>query len=202
MDAAFDGSSGDLVAVATDEARREWVPLNSYAKDNIALITRALNGSNDYAVASAAGDLSILRVVSDVEPPVYYLFDLTARTVKKQVSEYPELAAAPFTPTAVITPVARDGLPLPSYLTLPKVPAGWNATGGRLPLVVLTRAAPWLRDAWTFNPTAQALANRGYAVLRVNFRGSSGFGRNFSAAAVDEWVSVQDKGGGGGRGTY
>lgn len=85
VDAAFDASTGDLVAVATDAARREWIPLNDAARVNKAVIQRALNGSQDYAVASNAGGLSILRVASDVEPPSFWLFDVEKKNVTRQV---------------------------------------------------------------------------------------------------------------------
>lgn len=138
-------------------------------------------------VASSAGGLSILKLTSDVAPPAYYLFDVVAGSVTRQVSEAPSLADAPLVPMREVMPIARDGLKLPSYLTLPKLEPGWNASGGRVPLVVLTRSLPWTRDEWGWDPTTQALANRGYAVLRVNFRGSGGFGRAFSKAGIDQW---------------
>ena len=187
MDTAFDATDGSLVAVATEVERRKWIPLDAFAEKNVATLKSAFNGSQDYAVASSAGGLSILKLTSDVEPPTYYLFDVVAGSVARQVSEAPSLATAPLVPTRAVTPVARDGLKLPSYLTLPKLQPGWNASGGRVPLVVLTRPLPWTRDAWGWDPTTQALANRGYAVLRVNFRGSGGFGRAFSKAGVDQW---------------
>lgn len=187
VECAFDATDGSLVGVATEEARREWIPLNDAAGVNAAKIKAAFNGSQDYSVASAAGGLSILKLTSDIAPPTYYLFDVASGTITRQISEAPALAAAPLVPTTEVLPTARDGLALPSYLTLPHLPANWNATGARVPLVVLTRAAPWARDVWGWNPTVQALANRGYAVLRVNFRGSGGFGRNFSRAGINQW---------------
>jgi dipeptidyl aminopeptidase/acylaminoacyl peptidase len=82
----------------------------------------------------------------------------------------------------VIIP-ARDGLRLNGYLTLPSAEAG----AGRLPMVLLIHGGPYARDQWGFNSTHQWLANRGYAVLSVNYRGSTGFGKAFIAAADREW---------------
>ena len=76
----------------------------------------------------------------------------------------------------------RDGLTLHAYLTLP---AGVEAKN--LPMVLLVHGGPWARDSWGFNPMAQWLANRGYAVLQVNFRGSTGFGKKFLNAGNREW---------------
>jgi dipeptidyl aminopeptidase/acylaminoacyl peptidase len=77
---------------------------------------------------------------------------------------------------------SRDGLLIPGYLTLPK-----GVPGKNLPAVVLPHGGPWARDAWGFNPVLQFLANRGYAVLQMNFRGSTGFGRKFWEISFKEW---------------
>ncbi|MGD9529600.1 MAG: alpha/beta hydrolase family protein [Pseudonocardia sp.] len=77
---------------------------------------------------------------------------------------------------------ARDGLELPGYLTLPIGVAPRN-----LPMVLLVHGGPWSQDAWGYNPEVQLLANRGYAVLQVNFRGSTGYGRRHLTAAVGEF---------------
>jgi dipeptidyl aminopeptidase/acylaminoacyl peptidase len=76
---------------------------------------------------------------------------------------------------------SRDGLTLHGYLTRPP------GAAGRLPMVLLVHGGPWSRDEWTLNPTVQFLANRGYAVLQVNFRGSGGYGRSFMQAGVGEF---------------
>ena len=77
---------------------------------------------------------------------------------------------------------SRDGLTIHGYLTLPKGVAAKN-----LPVVLNVHGGPWARDAWGFNPEVQFLANRGYAVLQVNFRGSTGYGRKFWEASFREW---------------
>jgi len=76
---------------------------------------------------------------------------------------------------------ARDGLPIPCYLTLPE------AGARRVPMVLLVHGGPYMRDDWGFKPTHQWLANRGYAALSVNYRGSTGYGKAFVAAADREW---------------
>ena len=77
---------------------------------------------------------------------------------------------------------SRDGLTLHSYLTLP---VGVEAKN--LPMVLLVHGGPWARDSWGYNPMAQWLANRGYAVLQVNFRGSTGYGKKFLNAGNKQW---------------
>jgi dipeptidyl aminopeptidase/acylaminoacyl peptidase len=84
---------------------------------------------------------------------------------------------------------SRDGLDLVSYLTLPRAsdPDADGVPGTPVPLVLLVHGGPWARDAWGFNPYHQWLADRGYGVLSVNFRGSTGFGKHFVNAADREW---------------
>jgi len=87
---------------------------------------------------------------------------------------------------------ARDGLESPGYLTLP---AGrtLDDDGGRLPLILNPHGGPWTRDSWRFNPEVQFLASRGYAVLQVNYRGSTGFGRDFWQKSFGQWgLAMQD----------
>src|SRR5690606_26326251 len=84
--------------------------------------------------------------------------------------------------------MARDGLEIHGYLTLP---IGVEARD--LPVVVNPHGGPWARDSWGFNPEVQFLANRGYAVLQINFRGSTGYGRQFWEASFGQWgLSMQD----------
>ena len=77
---------------------------------------------------------------------------------------------------------SSDGLEIPAYLTLPKGPAPKN-----LPLLVIPHGGPWARDTFGYNPLAQFFANRGYAVLQPNFRGSTGYGKKFLNAGNNEW---------------
>jgi len=83
----------------------------------------------------------------------------------------------------LVSPVGtRDGLAIHGYLTLPK-----DAAPRNLPVVVNVHGGPWARDVWGFNPEVQFLADRGYAVLQINFRGSTGYGRRFWEASFREW---------------
>ncbi len=83
---------------------------------------------------------------------------------------------------------SRDGMTIHGYLTLPK-----GAEAKNLPVVINPHGGPWARDQWGFNPEIQFLANRGYAVLQMNFRGSTGYGRAFWEASFGEWgLKMQD----------
>ena len=138
------------------------------------------------------GDLSALSsddseqrwVVSfnhDREPGLTYFYDHTTGESRELFRPYPHLNPEALAPMTPVTITSRDGLALPSYLTLP---VGIEPRG--LPLVLVVHGGPWARDTWGFNPEAQLLANRGYAVLQVNFRGSAGFGNAFMKAAIGE----------------
>lgn len=112
----------------------------------------------------------------------YYLFDRGSGRIEP-LSRNPQPEYQPY--FSDIRPIAftsRDGLEINGYLTLPK-----GASAGKLPLVLWVHGGPWSRDYWGFNKEVQFLANRGYAVLQINFRGSSGYGRAFMEAAVGEF---------------
>lgn len=108
---------------------------------------------------------------SDQDPGSYHLLDLKAKTFKPLGARMPWIKPDQMAPTHSIQYEARDGLTIHGYLT---VPQGHQPKG--LPLVVKPHGGPWVRDAWGFDPLVQLLANRGYAVLQMNYRGSTGYG--------------------------
>lgn len=117
-------------------------------------------------------------------PPVWYMFDRARKELSPIGQAYPELAGAALGKTRWITYKARDGLEIPAYVTLPP---GAPETGGKLPLVVLPHGGPSARDDDSFDYLTHFLATRGYVVLRPQFRGSIGFGRDFERAGEGEW---------------
>ena len=122
-------------------------------------------------------------------PMATYIFDRTAQTLAPFYTTRPELEDAPLQPMQTIEIKARDGLTLPSYLTLPP---GCDSDGDGIPdapvpMVLLVHGGPWARDGYGYNSHHQWLANRGYAVLSVNFRGSTGFGKDFINASNLQW---------------
>jgi dipeptidyl aminopeptidase/acylaminoacyl peptidase len=142
----------------------------------------------DLGSATRDERLYLVNVRSDVEPGNMYLFD---RSTKKLELQYRFRATLPREPLVEMKPIryaSSDGLEVPAYLTLPE---GVPAKG--LPLVALPHGGPWGRDIWGFHGLVQFLANRGYAVLQPNFRGSTGFGKKFLDAGNREWgVKMQD----------
>ena len=110
-----------------------------------------------------------------------YLYDTATKALTKLAEIAPWLNANDLAEMKPITYKARDGLTIHGYLTLPR------GGGKNLPMIVNPHGGPWARDAWGYNPEVQFLANRGYAVLEVNFRGSTGYGRKFWEASFKEW---------------
>jgi len=124
----------------------------------------------------------IVSAGSDVEPGEAYLYDRASKTLTLQYRVYEKLPRATLAPMTSVRYPSSDGLEIPAYLTLPKgvAPKG-------LPAIVLPHGGPWARDTWGYDPFAQFLANRGYAVLQPNFRGSTGYGRRFLDAGNKQW---------------
>jgi dipeptidyl aminopeptidase/acylaminoacyl peptidase len=124
----------------------------------------------------------IVRTSSDRTMGAYYIFtpEIKQLTLIEEISPWlNENAMATMRPIEYKT---RDGLLIHGYLTLPS-----NGQTTNLPLVVNPHGGPWARDTWGFNPEVQFLANRGYAVLQMNFRGSTGYGRRFWEMSFKEW---------------
>jgi dipeptidyl aminopeptidase/acylaminoacyl peptidase len=126
--------------------------------------------------------LWLVTVVSDREPGRTVLFDRKAHTLTPQFKIWEKLPRQDLAEMKSVTYKSSDGLEIPAYLTLPKgIPAK------NLPTLVIPHGGPWGRDLWGYNPLAQFFANRGYAVLMPNFRGSTGYGRKFLDAGNLEW---------------
>jgi dipeptidyl aminopeptidase/acylaminoacyl peptidase len=129
-----------------------------------------------------------VRTFSDRSLGAYYFYDLKSKDFKKLADVSPWLNEQDMVPMKPIKYQSRDGLTINGYLTLPKGVAARN-----LPVVVNPHGGPWYRDTWGFNPEVQFLANRGYAVLQVNFRGSTGYGRKFWESSFKQWgKTMQD----------
>jgi dipeptidyl aminopeptidase/acylaminoacyl peptidase len=124
----------------------------------------------------------VVRTISDRSLGAFYLYDATSKELTKLADRAPWLKEDDLAEMKPIDYQARDGLTIHGYLTLPKGREAKN-----LPVVVNPHGGPWARDNWTFNPEVQFLANRGYAVLQMNFRGSVGYGRKFWELGFKEW---------------
>lgn len=130
-------------------------------------------------------DKFIIRTYGDKSLGEYYLFDRASGEVTDIANPSPWIDEENMASMHPISYQSRDGLTIHGYLTLP---VGYTMeTAKNLPVVVNPHGGPWARDTWGFNPEVQFLANRGYAVLQMNFRGSVGYGREFWEASFREW---------------
>lgn len=130
----------------------------------------------------------IVATYSDKTPGSRHIYDAKNNTLDKLADINPSLPERDMASVKPIQYQSRDGLTIHGYLTLPP-----GREAGNLPCVVNPHGGPWARDGWGFNPEVQFLANRGLAVLQMNFRGSTGYGRRFWEASFGQWgLSMQD----------
>ncbi|MBW0113779.1 S9 family peptidase [Pseudonocardia abyssalis] len=176
--------TGEVIAARFTGDRPQVVAIDPH----FAEIQTALEQLTDGVLGWVSSDLDEQRWVAtfihDREPPTTWFYDHTsgdARLLFRDGSRDP--ADNPST-TAVRFP-ARDGLPLHAFLTLPV-----GVEPRNLPLVLLVHGGPWMHDTWGYTAAVQFLANRGYAVLKVNFRGSTGYGRRHLTAAIGEFAGA------------
>ncbi len=179
-----------IQAVGFTYERNEWKVLDKRVAPDFEKLTK-LAANGEFAITGRTLDdrTWIVALYGDAGPVRYYLWD---RGKKKETFLFSNRPALEKLELASMKPVvipSRDKLNLVSYLTLP---VGSDKDGNgvpekALPMVLLVHGGPWARDGWGFNPIHQLLANRGYAVLSVNFRGSTGFGKKFVNAANREW---------------
>lgn len=181
-----DQNSGELFAVELEPGYPTYAFVGSESKFSARLksLLKSLPGHQIQLVSSTeSGDKTVVRAYSDRNPGVYYLFDAKTNQLsflfRARTGIKPELMAE----NKPIQFQTRDGLTISGYLTLP---AGKEAKN--LPLVVMPHGGPHgPRDYWGFDSTAQLLANRGMAVLKVNFRGSGGYGSAFMRSGYKKW---------------
>lgn len=131
---------------------------------------------------SGDGTKIIYQTFSDRAPGSYYLFDVTRQQFKHIGSAAPWIKPEQMASMRPIEYRSRDDLKIHGYLTIPR-----GSVGKNLPLIAMPHGGPWIRDSWEFEPQVQFFANRGYAVLQMNFRGSTGFGSSFQQAGFRQW---------------
>jgi dipeptidyl aminopeptidase/acylaminoacyl peptidase len=162
------------VSFATD--KRQTVYFDPELAKLSAALSKALPGLPLVNIVDATADESKLVIFagSDVDPGRYYLYDKATRKLAEVLPVRQPLAATPLATVKPITVTVSDGTAIPAYLTLPP-----GSSGKNLPAIVMPHGGPDARDEWGFDWLAQFFANRGYAVLQPNFRGSTGYGTAF-----------------------
>jgi len=176
-------SSGAIVGVYVSGSKTQMHWLDPAAQHREEILQRAFPGREVSVQGwSSDGSRTLARVELPSAPPVYYLVDFNAHRADIAAEEYPGIAGAKLGELKEISYKARDGTPIPAYLTMPP-----GRQAGPVPLVVLPHGGPQARDYPFFDWMVQFLATRGYAVLQPQFRGSTGFGEAFERAGYRQW---------------
>ncbi|HEY7326551.1 MAG TPA: S9 family peptidase [Gemmataceae bacterium] len=172
-----------IQAVAFNRDKVEWKVLDKDIADDFKALAQVRSGQYSLASRDLADNTWLVSYSTDTDPGSYYIYDRPSRKAQKLFSVQPKLEGLSLSPMKPISFPSRDGLTIHGYLT---TPVGVEARN--LPMVLFVHGGPWGRDTWGFRPDVQWLANRGYAVLQVNFRGSTGYGKKFLNAGNREWA--------------
>jgi dipeptidyl aminopeptidase/acylaminoacyl peptidase len=181
--AEFSDVTDELVATYYLGDRLRIYPKDEQIEQDLAFLRSELPEGEIYFGSSTEDETThIISVQRDVDPGSTYLYDRSGPSVELLYRSRPELPSEHLAPMQVIRYEARDGTEIPAYLTVPK-----GVEAENLPVVMNIHGGPWARDTWGYDSFAQFLANRGYAVLQPNFRGSTGYGKDFLNAGNKEW---------------
>jgi dipeptidyl aminopeptidase/acylaminoacyl peptidase len=177
--------TGVVEAVGAKHLALDWIALNESIAADFKHLYGVLPGEVSIADRSLDDRYWVVSASAADNPTTYHLYQRDRREVSELFATQPELKSYALAPMRGELIRARDGLELPSYYTLP--PSEHVRPRQPLPMVLVVHGGPWARDEYGFNPIHQWLANRGFAVLSVNFRASTGFGKAFVNAGDREW---------------
>lgn len=172
----------EIQAVSFTKARDEWIVLDESIKDDFAAIGKLDYGDFFIYDRDNVDDTWLVGFTKDNGPVPFYTFDRKMQKGTFLFDHQPDLNKYTLATMEPISFTSRDGLTIHGYITFPPGKSRKN-----LPMVLNVHGGPWGRDVWGYNPEAQWLANRGYACLQVNFRGSTGYGKEFLNAGDKEW---------------
>lgn len=183
VDAQYSSSKKKFSFVICETWKKEKFYLDSNAKKLYSRLDQLLPGTESRIIdRDIAENLYVVRTFTDRNPGSYYLYDVKKQNVRKLSDFNPVIKESEMNEMKPVTFKARDGLKIQGYLTLPQ-----HRNPVNLPVVVLPHNGPGNRNIWEYNAEVQFLANRGYAVFQMNYRGSSGYGKNFMAAGFKQW---------------
>lgn len=181
--ASFSEVSDELIATSYDDEReRIYWKDKAFEADYKNLQKQLPNKEINFGSSTKDEKLFIVVANADTDPGSVYLYDRGAKKLTLQYQAREKLNRAYLAPMKAVKYPSSDGLEIPAYLTLPK-----GVEARNLPTVIVPHGGPWFRDSWGYNAFAQFLANRGYAVLQPNFRGSTGYGKKFIDAGNKQW---------------
>jgi len=177
-----------IEAVSFEPGRSTWTVIDPAVKADYDAIAKIYDGDFRVVNRDRADKTWLIGFTSDRGPTRFYSYDRATKSATFLFTARPKLENLTLSPMKAVVIPARDGMKLNSYLTLP---AGLPAKN--LPMVLFVHGGPWARDTWGYDGMTQWLANRGYAVLQVNFRSSTGYGKKFLHAGDKQWgLKMQD----------
>lgn len=182
LDVVFDPKTKEPLAAISEFLRRQWSLIDRNIQKDLEYLQNFSHGDLDILDSSSDNTKWIISYSYDNKPAHYYLYNRNKKSLSFLLSSSPELENLPLTTMQPIIITSRDGLPLTSYLSMPRQGPKKN-----IPLILWVHGGPWARDSWGYHVIHQWLNNRGYAVLSVNFRGSVGQGKDFINAANRQW---------------
>ena len=181
--AIFSEVSDELIAtVYEDERERIYWKDKTFEADYKNLQKQLPGKEIGFGSSTKDEKLFLISANSDTDPGSTYLYDRTTKKLTLQYQAREKLNRAHLAPMKPVKYPSSDGLEIPAFLTLPK-----GVEAKNLPAIIVPHGGPWYRDSWGYNSFAQFLANRGYAVLQPNFRGSTGYGKKFIDAGNKQW---------------
>ncbi|MEM7500459.1 MAG: S9 family peptidase [Pseudomonadota bacterium] len=187
-----DPQTNQPLAYAVNHKKTEWFGLTDELSNDLSHLQESLTG--ELSVLAQTADNNTWVVISDAPraPLTYFAYNRSTGSIDELFTSRPDLDDKPLTEMHPVSITSRDGLELVSYLTLPPHadPDGDGRPDEALPLVLDVHGGPWARNSYGYSAWAQWLSNRGFAVLQVNFRGSTGFGKSFLNAGDQEWAGT------------
>jgi len=180
--AVFSDVTDSLIATTYTGDTVRIYPRSKKITKLLADVRKLHDGTPGITSSTADESKYIVAFNSPTDPGATYLYDAKTGGSKFLFRPRPWLKPTELSNLTPVSFTARDGLKIHGYLTTPR-----DVEAKNLPMVLLVHGGPWARDNWGYQPEAQLLANRGYGVLQVNYRGSTGYGKSFYNAAVKEF---------------
>ena len=188
----FDPQTHEPFAYALNLVRPIWHATQAQFEPIIEKFNAQLKGGSSVLAQSLDNNYWTVYTDDSDQSPVYKVFDKTRGTFEELFTTQPEINDLPLSKMHGVTIRSRDNLDLVSYLSIPLAsdPDQDGVPESTSPLIMLVHGGPWARDVFGYTPTVQWLTNRGYAVLQVNFRSSTGFGKAFINAGDKQWAAA------------
>ncbi|HZJ83734.1 MAG TPA: S9 family peptidase [Clostridia bacterium] len=177
-----DDESYEIQGVSFIKDRKEWILFGDKTKKSFETISQLDDGDVSLIGGSDDDRIWLLAFISDDKPISYYIYDNDRDEGTHLFDELPDINDYTLAKTQPITFESRDGLTIHGYITFPP-----GVKKENLPMIVNVHGGPWARDVWGFDPEVQWMANRGYISLQINYRGSTGYGKDFINAGNKEW---------------